>query len=183
MTRINLSFGVGFKGTIDKLHGIELLTNDKRSTSAKSDLIMNGLQCVSARNSREHFENAKLTYQYKMIGHRLKSTPQSVLDNDSHFNFFLNLSNDTQLEVSSGIPVDGSYSHWCGIALIPRMQMTEQTRTRRAFVATELDEQQRQRNSSPCFPPARIMSLLLLPASIAPFWSLQTLSLRQTFLF
>ena len=45
------SFGVGFKGAVDKLHGITLLTNDKKLVSANSDLIMNKLQCVFAKNS------------------------------------------------------------------------------------------------------------------------------------
>ena len=63
MIRTTSSFGMGFKGTIDKLHAIKLLTNDKL-ISANSDLIMTGLQCVFARNSREQFENARLTYQY-----------------------------------------------------------------------------------------------------------------------
>ena len=62
MIRTILSFGVDFKGMIDKMHAIKLLTNDKKLISANSDLMMNGLQRVFARNSREHFENAKLTY-------------------------------------------------------------------------------------------------------------------------
>ena len=74
MIRTMLSFGVGFKGTIDKMHAIKLLTNDKKSITANSNLIMNGLQCVFAKNSREHFENTRLTCQYGTIGERLKST-------------------------------------------------------------------------------------------------------------
>ena len=74
MIRTVSSFGVGFKGTIDKLHAMKLLTKDKKLISANSDLIVNGLQCVFARNSREHFENTRLTCQYGTIGERLKST-------------------------------------------------------------------------------------------------------------
>ena len=119
MIRTVPSFGLGFKGTIDKLHAMKLLTNDKKLISANSDLIVNGLQCVFARNSGEHFENARLTYQYRTIGERLTSTSRSVLDDDNYFNLFSNLSNDTQLKVSNGGPVGGSCARWCGIALIP----------------------------------------------------------------
>ena len=122
MIRTIFSFGVVFKGTIDKLHAIKLMTNDKKLISAISDLIVNGLQFVFARNSREHFENARSTYQYGTIGERLTSTSRSVFDDDNYFNLFSNLSNDTQLEVSNGGPVDGSCARWCGIALIPWMQ-------------------------------------------------------------
>ena len=63
--------------------------------------------------------------------------------------------------------------------------MTERTRTRRAFAAAELDERQRQRDSSPWLPPApaRTAFPLLSPASIALLWSLQTLFPRRTFSF
>ena len=61
MIRTILSFGVSFKGMIDKMHAIKLLTNNKKLISANLDLIMNGLHHVFARNSREHFENARLT--------------------------------------------------------------------------------------------------------------------------
>ena len=123
MIRTISSFGVGFKGTSYKMHAIKLLTIDKKLiSSANLDLIMNGLQRVFAGNSREHFENARLTYQYGTIGERLKSTSQSVLDDDNYLNLFSNLSNDAQLEVSNGGPVDSSSARWCGIALIPWMQ-------------------------------------------------------------
>ena len=121
MIKTNSSFGVGFKGTIDEMHAIKLLTNDKKLISANSDLIMHGLQRVFARNAREHFGNARLTYQYGTIGERLKSTSRSVLDDDNYLNLFSNLSNDVQLEVSNGGPFDSSYARWCGIALIPWM--------------------------------------------------------------
>ena len=88
MIRTMLSFGMGFKGTVDKMHAIKLLSNDKKLISADSDLIMNGLQCVFANNLREHFENARLTYQYGTIGERLKSTSRSVLDDDNYLIFF-----------------------------------------------------------------------------------------------
>ena len=97
--------------------------------------------------------------------------------------WFLDLINDTQLEVSSGSPVDCTYAHWCGIALILRMRVSERTKTRRAFAAAKLDQRQRQRGSSPWYPLARTTSLLLSPESIAPFWSSQTLFLRLVFLF
>ena len=69
--------------------------------------------------------------------------------------------NDAQREVSSGGPVDGSHTRWHGTARIPWMRTAGRTRTRRAFAAAELDEQQRQRDSSPWLPPARMTSLLL----------------------
>ena len=84
MIRTILSFGMGFKGAINKLHAIKLLTNDKKLITANSDLIMNGLQSVFARNLREYFENVRLTYQYGTIGQRLKSTSRSVLDNGNY---------------------------------------------------------------------------------------------------
>ena len=89
--------------------------------------------------------------------------------------------NDAQLEVSSGGPVDGSHTRWHGIALIPWMRPAGRTRTRRAFAAAELDERQRQRDSSPWLPPARTMSPLLSPASIAPDWRSRSPFLRRTF--
>ena len=61
------SFGVGSKEMIEKLYAIKLWTNDKKLISANSDLTMNGLQCIFARNSREHFENGRFTYQYNTI--------------------------------------------------------------------------------------------------------------------
>ena len=95
MIRTVSSFGTGFNGTIDKLHAMKLLTNDKKLISENLNLIVNGLQCVFARSPREHFENAILTYQYGTIGERLTSTSRLILDNDNHFNLFSNLSNAT----------------------------------------------------------------------------------------
>ena len=72
MIRTISSFGVGFKGTSYKMHAIKLLTIDKKLiSSANLDLIMNGLQRVFARNSRENFEKARLTHQYGTIGEHL----------------------------------------------------------------------------------------------------------------
>ena len=89
--------------------------------------------------------------------------------------------NDAQLEVSSGGPVDGSHTRWHGIALNPWMRTAGRTRTRRAFAAAELDERQRQRDSSPWLPPARTTSPLLSLASIAPDWRSRSPFLRRTF--
>ena len=138
MIRTISSFGVSFKETIDKMHATKLLTNGKKLISSKSDLTMNGLQRVVARNSKEHFEYARLACQQETIGERLESISRSFSDDENCLNLFSNLSNDAQLEVSNGGPVDGSYARWCGMALVPRMRMAELTRTRRAFAAAEL---------------------------------------------